>query len=792
MFDGNQESFVALAKVFAEKTRQIVFWVGAGLSKPAQLPDWDDLRRRMLGQAEQLLNQIDYSEDDHRHKKALIDVAKTERNFWKSFTHIKEVMGESTYAESIRSIFRPAERCCIPENYIRILDVRPTGVITTNIDQLMGRAFTENASQLGLPSVHSDFCGEECGSFLHLLSGGKFFILNLHGKLDNRNSWIFTKEEWAKLEGNADYKNFLGDCFLSKCIVFLGATVNDHSIIAHLDRVRGVSAANCQPLFWITSDTSTQTRVFCEKYNILPIYYPDCNDHAEIGAIFQKLKNSTSKDELIERPVIPEERLSGQSVRNFDTIDFSKLPLNELRTVLNRRAQTILAPNDADSYERYEKFVKEYERHIHNSWYVSDRDPDGSRVLTFLITKEIADGAFARVFEAKDETNNTVALKLLKEDVMRKEGWLQTFRRGIKAMHILGEHKVIGMVRYITASEIPAFVVMEFIHGITLKEAVENQQFKDWKDVLRVSCEISNIVRHAHGLPERVLHRDLRPPNIMLKGFDYDSEDWSVCVLDFDLAFHKGANEVSIQPTGVANGFLAPEQIEKQSKFTTRSALVDSYGMAMLLYYIVTGESPHPEQCKHHDWKDILFKNVAGKRCERWLSLPCQLARLIEQSTRYEQAQRLDMTQIYGRLNALQKAYADPYTVSDGDMLAEELSMRIASKLSFPVTPTIWNQDKAEAVITKVNGEKIVIRTVEKVIEIFIEWTKHSDVRNAISGNVTSAKRKFTDHGFNSVGVSIEKKGANVSIRVPNLKVCREIDKLANLIFSVKIAPKAY
>jgi serine/threonine protein kinase len=481
------------------------------------------------------------------------------------------------------------------------------------------------------------------------------------------------------------------------------------------------------------------------------------------------------------------------SVRHFEDIDLASLPINELRKVLNRKAQSILLSDNTEAYKRYLDFRKKYSFFVHNSWHV---DPPCNQLFEFELTDEIDDGAFGRVFQASDPNGNTVAVKLLKEDVMRKDDWLQAFRRGVKAMQILNEHNISGMVKYISASEIPTFVAMEYVDGINLKKAIDTQQLKEWRDILRLLCEVSGIIAKAHGLPEKVLHRDIRPPNIMLRGFDYSSDDWSVCVLDFDLAFHKGANEVSIQQSSDTNGFLAPEQIERESKYTTRSALVDSYGMAMLIYYVVSRKSPKPEQSLHADWHKTLLSDIAAKRCEDWKSLPFRIARLIERCTRLNQAQRLDMTQIHGQLCALRSAYLNDRSVNDGELLAEELATRVANKLGI-LDSLRWDSDRFEANVQRHSGEELTVRSAGDSINVLLCWhndgtAKFEDVRNTIYEAAIAAKTKFSKHGFNNIQTSVEMTGAMIDLILTNTQVCLQMKLLADLIAAIKLAPKTY
>lgn len=149
-------------------------------------------------------------------------------------------------------------------------------------------------------------------------------------------------------------------------------------------------------------------------------------------------------------------------------------------------------------------------------------------------------------------------------------------------MKILGDSGVEGMVPYRKAFEIPACVVMDWIDGPNLDNAVSSGQTQDWKLILRIGSDMADIVRRGHVLPERVLHRDIRPSNAMLRGFYSNPDKWDVVVLDFDLSWHRGALERSVIHGSAMLGYLAPEQIQTIPYVSTRHAAVDSFGMGMV------------------------------------------------------------------------------------------------------------------------------------------------------------------------------------------------------------------
>ena len=331
------------------------------------------------------------------------------------------------------------------------------------------------------------------------------------------------------------------------------------------------------------------------------------------------------------------------------------------------------------------------------------------------LDEEVGRGAFGRVFRATAPDGRRVAIKVLLEEVRRNPQLLGSFRRGVRAMRFLRDRRVSGMVMYQEASEIPAFVVMDWVDGPTLAEAVEANYLDDWDSVLRVACDMAGVIRRAHAIPERVLHRDIRPSNIMFDRFYSHPDGWDVVVLDFDLSWHMGALEKSVIH-GALTGYLAPEQIQATTKYSTRHAAVDSFGMGMTLYYMASGVDPVPEQHMHTGWTRRVYE-VASRRRSRWMSLPRRYARLILNATNDRQADRWDVTQIHDELERLRAAHADPQAIVSAELLAEEIAAGLERDYE-------WDEDGGTARIVLSSGAdvRIVGNETERRIVANLNW----------------------------------------------------------------------
>lgn len=668
MFNSSQSSFEELKKIVAEGTAPIFLWIGAGLSRPAGFPSWDDLKSQLLKKARSFVEQ-QVCEEDQGRKEALLRVAETDNDEWSAFDRIYEVFGEAEYSSAMLSVFQSAVSCKIPYAYKALLQISSIkGIVTTNIDRLATRSLIEDCT-----ITPSEFCGCDCRDYLYLLSGNRKFVLNLHGVFEKRSSWVMRRKELEKLQNDMGYRNFLASLFTEKVVVFVGVNPTDESVRVHLDRVRDkVSIPGSTPIYWITERRDRVAEEFCARYNIRRIVYSGLENHKELDEIVQLLNDGKSLEDDDPAPRYLNVTTAEKSVRNFEDINFENLSSAELRNVLNKRAIKILARGTKEAYDEYACFLEKYKRQIHSAWFVVE----GENVLGLTIEKKIGEGAFGRVFKAHDDKGNVIAVKILKEDVMWQPEWLQSFRRGVKAMEILAKNSIDGIVRYNSASEIPALVSMEWIDGPDLYEVVQQKQFTTWREKLDVLCKIGKIVRSAHALPERVLHRDLRPQNIMLRGF-YDGDDWDACVLDFDLAYHKGANEVSMQ-VGFGNGFSAPEQTKMGVGGSRRSSRVDSYGYAMLCYYVITGEMPLPAQCFMRGWSEQVDSKIRSRPCGEWQSLPHKMALLIKQCTAVDQNKRLDLYQMHDIVLSLYSALKGEGDKMSPQAILDELACRVA------------------------------------------------------------------------------------------------------------------
>lgn len=212
----------------------------------------------------------------------------------------------------------------------------------------------------------------------------------------------------------------------------------------------------------------------------------------------------------------------------------------------------------------------------------------GTKLGKYTLDGLIATGGFGEVYRARQlgpgGFSKTVAIKVLGAQALTAEMGLETFLREGRVAALLN-HRNIVQVHEVGSHRGTHFLVMEYVDGMNLRQLWRRfgAEMPLWLRV-GIVLEVCRGLGYAHsfrgeGCPNGVVHRDVKPSNILL------SMQGDVKLTDFGLAKPFQTDQDQLTSDGMIKGtpgYMSPEQ-QAGDEVTAAS---DVYGLGMVLYAI--------------------------------------------------------------------------------------------------------------------------------------------------------------------------------------------------------------
>lgn len=195
----------------------------------------------------------------------------------------------------------------------------------------------------------------------------------------------------------------------------------------------------------------------------------------------------------------------------------------------------------------------------------------------YEIIRLLGQGGMGAVYLADDrELDRKVALKVIRADMAANPEILSRFKQELILARQITHRNVIRIFDLAQVENVK-FITMEYVEGEDLQSVLRRKKKLDPAEAANIMAQVCRALEAAHG--ERVIHRDLKPQNIML------DKAGRVYVMDFGVA--RSLEAPAMTQTGALIGtpdYMSPEQ----AKGLPLDARSDLFTVGLIFYEMLT------------------------------------------------------------------------------------------------------------------------------------------------------------------------------------------------------------
>jgi serine/threonine protein kinase len=203
----------------------------------------------------------------------------------------------------------------------------------------------------------------------------------------------------------------------------------------------------------------------------------------------------------------------------------------------------------------------------------------------YRITTLLGEGGMGLVYRGERlQLGKPVAIKFLHTPYSRSQKFVARFEREARAMSKLSHPHLVSVIDF-GVQEAP-YIVMDFVTGSTVRDVLDSGPVPVAR-ALSIARQVLFGLSHAHS--EGVIHRDIKPGNIMLAELAGIGDH--VRIFDFGLAkLHDSESEGDMSTASIVGtpAYMAPEQARAEKI----DARVDLYATGVVLFELLTGQKP--------------------------------------------------------------------------------------------------------------------------------------------------------------------------------------------------------
>ena len=225
---------------------------------------------------------------------------------------------------------------------------------------------------------------------------------------------------------------------------------------------------------------------------------------------------------------------------------------------------------------------------------MSESTPAQSRsrmVGGFEVLEKIGVGGMGAVFKARQQSlDRLIALKILPPKLAQNKDFVERFIREARASAALNHPNIVQGIDVGEDKGIYYFA-MELIDGETVGQWFKREKPLPESDVLEIARQTCMALAHAHS--KNILHRDIKPDNLMVTLVGSRNNSFTVKLMDLGLAhLVEASGSGNAAEEGQAIGtpyYIAPEQARGE---VTLTPACDLYALGATMFHLLVGRPP--------------------------------------------------------------------------------------------------------------------------------------------------------------------------------------------------------
>lgn len=222
---------------------------------------------------------------------------------------------------------------------------------------------------------------------------------------------------------------------------------------------------------------------------------------------------------------------------------------------------------------------------------------DGHQIGPYRIVRLLGEGGMGAVYEARQEPlDRRVALKTLHTEYARNEDAVARFFNEAKVLTRLEHPSIVQVSDFGHAPDGTAYLVMEYLRGESLARRLRTLQAQGKRlpvvTTLQIAWQVADILAVAHV--QGIVHRDVKPDNLMMVADPVAPGGERVKVLDFGIAkltdnAQREGNRTDTRAVMGTPMYMSPEQCAGAGGVDTKT---DVYSLGCVLYEMLGGRPP--------------------------------------------------------------------------------------------------------------------------------------------------------------------------------------------------------